>query len=185
MIIKSQNKDLVVDTNGNEFRMFCGPDGRYAIETRAGVLGVYKTKKQAEKVLDEIAEQIGCCKADEIIYAGRGIGGLRVTVYQLLHRNTYIKCQKKRRKMMLIRRQDKKAIFNIDTCRVLYVAETVGGCFKICADQFEQLGTYKTEERAMEVLDMIATQSALCNAGVAVYLVDEIEKAWYMDMPEE
>ena len=59
------------------------------------------------------------------------------------------------------------------------------GCFKICADQFEQLGTYKTEERAMEVLDMIATQSALCNAGVAVYLVDEIEKAWYMDMPEE
>ena len=46
-------------------------------------------------------------------------------------------------------------------------------------------GTYKTEERAMEVLDMIATQSALCNAGVAVYLVDEIEKAWYMDMPEE
>ena len=27
---------------------------------------------------------------------------------------------------MLIRRQDKKAIFNIDTCRVLYVAETVG-----------------------------------------------------------
>lgn len=52
---------------------------------------------------------------------------------------------------MLIRRQDKKAIFNIDTCRVLYVAETVGGCFKICADQFEQLGTYKTEERAMEL----------------------------------
>lgn len=104
---------------------------------------------------------------------------------KLLQRNTYIKCQKKRRKMMLIRRQDKKAIFNIDTCRVLYVAETVGGCFKICADQFEQLGTYKTEERAMEVLDMIATQSALCNAGVAVYLADEIEKAWYMDMPEE
>lgn len=67
----------------------------------------------------------------------------------------------------------------------VYVAETVGGCFKICADQFEQLGTYKTEEREMEVLDMIATQSALCNAGVAVYLVDEIEKAWYMDMPEE
>lgn len=77
---------------------------------------------------------------------------------------------------MLIRRQDKKAIFNIDTCRVLYVAETVGGCFKICADKFEQLGTYKTEERAMEVLDMIATQSALCNAGVAAYL---------MNMPEE
>ena len=43
-----------------------------------------KTKKKAEKVLDEIAEQIGCCKADEIIYAGRGIGGLRVTVYQAL-----------------------------------------------------------------------------------------------------
>ena len=65
-------------------RMFCGPDGRYGIETRAGVVGVYKTKKKAEKVLDEIAEQIGCCKADEIIYAGRGIGGLRVTVYQAL-----------------------------------------------------------------------------------------------------
>lgn len=43
-----------------------------------------KPKKKAEKVLDEIAEQIGCCKADEIIYAGRGIGGLRVTVYQAL-----------------------------------------------------------------------------------------------------
>lgn len=41
-------------------------------------------QKKAEKVLDEIAEQIGCCKADEIIYAGRGIGGLRVTVYQAL-----------------------------------------------------------------------------------------------------
>jgi hypothetical protein len=43
----------------------------------------------------------------------------------------------------------------------------------------------KTIDTAMEVLDMIATQSALCNAGIAVYLVDEIEKAWYMDMPEE
>ena len=49
MIIKSQNKDLVVDTNGNEFRMFCGSDGRYAIETRAGVLGVYKTKKKQKR----------------------------------------------------------------------------------------------------------------------------------------
>ena len=47
---------------------------------------------------------------------------------------------------MLIRRQDKKAIFNIDTCRVLYVAETVGGCFKICADDFELLGSYKRAE---------------------------------------
>lgn len=46
MIIKSQNKDLVVDTYGNDFRMFCGPDGRYGIETRAGVVGVYKTKKK-------------------------------------------------------------------------------------------------------------------------------------------
>lgn len=49
MIIKSQNKDLVVDTYGNDFHMFCGPDGRYGIETRAGVVGVYKTKKKAEK----------------------------------------------------------------------------------------------------------------------------------------
>lgn len=84
MIIKSQNKDLVVDTYGNHFRMFCGPDGRYGIETRAGVVGVYKTKKKAEKVLDEIAEQIGCCKADEIIYAGRWIGEFRETAYQAL-----------------------------------------------------------------------------------------------------
>lgn len=51
MIIKSQNKDLVVDTNGNEFRMFCESDGRYAIETRAGVLGVYKTKKKQKRSL--------------------------------------------------------------------------------------------------------------------------------------
>lgn len=99
---------------------------------------------------------------------------------------------------MLIRRQDKKAIFNIDACRVLYVAETVGGCFKICADQFEQLGTYKTEERAMEVLRLIAKQSAQCKAveilcgpvhegqtQSMVLLAEEIEKAWYMDMPEE
>lgn len=99
---------------------------------------------------------------------------------------------------MLIRIQDKKAIFNIDTCRVLYVAETVGGCFKICADQFEQLGTYKTEERAMEVLHLIAKQSAQCKAVEIlcgpvhegqtqrmVLLAEEIEKAWYMDMPEE
>ena len=54
MIIKSQNKDLVVDTYGNHFRMFCGPDGRYGIETRAGVVGVYKTKKKAEKVLSKL-----------------------------------------------------------------------------------------------------------------------------------
>ena len=47
MIIKSQNKDLVVDTYGNHFRMFCGPDGRYGIETRAGVL------KEAEDVKKE------------------------------------------------------------------------------------------------------------------------------------
>ena len=40
-------------------------DTTKAIETRAGVVGVYKTKKKAEKVLDEIAEQIGCCKADK------------------------------------------------------------------------------------------------------------------------
>lgn len=99
---------------------------------------------------------------------------------------------------MLIRRQDKKAIFNIDTCRVFYVAETVGGCFKICTDQFEQLGTYKTEERAMEVLHLIAKQSAQCKAveilcgpvhegqtQIMVLLAEEIEKAWYMDMPEE
>lgn len=99
---------------------------------------------------------------------------------------------------MLIRRQDKKAIFNIDTCRVLYVAETVGGCFKICADQFEQLGTYKTEERAMEVLHLIAKQRAQCKAVEIlcwpvhegqtqrmVLFAEEIEKAWYMDMPEE
>ena len=98
---------------------------------------------------------------------------------------------------MLIRRQDKKAIFNIDTCRVLYVAETVGGCFKICADQFEQLGTYKTEERAMEVLHLIAKQSAQCKAVEILWpvhegqtqrmvlLAEEIEKAWYIDMPEE
>lgn len=51
MIIKSQNKDLVVDTYGNHFRMFCGPDGRYGIETRAGVLGVYKTKKKQKRSL--------------------------------------------------------------------------------------------------------------------------------------
>lgn len=100
---------------------------------------------------------------------------------------------------MLIRRQDKKAIFNIDTCRVLYVAETVGGCFKICADQFEQLGTYKTEERAMEVLDMIAKKSAENKAteilrglleeeqslNTALLMEEEIEKMWYVDMPEE
>lgn len=100
---------------------------------------------------------------------------------------------------MLIRRQDKKAIFNIDTCRVLYVAETVGGCFEICADQFKQLGTYKTEERAMEVLHLIAKQSAQCKAveilcgpvhdgqtqSIALLLAEEIEKMWYMDMPEE
>lgn len=49
MIIKSQNKDLVVDTYGNDFHMFCGPDGRYGIETRAGVVGVYKTKKESRK----------------------------------------------------------------------------------------------------------------------------------------
>lgn len=41
------------------------PKSRDGIETRAGVVGVYKTKKKAEKVLDEIAEQIGCCKADK------------------------------------------------------------------------------------------------------------------------
>lgn len=99
---------------------------------------------------------------------------------------------------MLIRRKDKKAIVNIDTCRVLYIGETIGNRFTICTEKGEQLGTYKTEERAMEVLDMIAKRSALCKAvellygplhegqsNMAVFLAEEIEKTWYMDMPEE
>lgn len=100
---------------------------------------------------------------------------------------------------MLIRRQDKKAIVNIDTCRVLYIGETIGNRFTICAEKGEQLGTYKTEERAMEVLDMIAKKSAenkateiLCgpleeeqSLNTALLMAEEIEKMWYMDMPEE
>lgn len=100
---------------------------------------------------------------------------------------------------MLIRRQDKKAIVNIDTCRVLYIGETIGNRFTICTEKGEQLGTYKTEERAMEVLDMIAKQSAenkvteiLCgplereqSLNTALLMAEEIEKMWYMDMPEE
>lgn len=62
MIIKSQNKDLVVDTNGNEFHMFCGSDGRYAIETRAGVLGVYKTKKKQKRFLMKSLSRLDVAK---------------------------------------------------------------------------------------------------------------------------
>ena len=64
--------------------MFCGPATGMVSRQEQVQQESNKTKKKAEKVLDEIAEQIGCCKADEIIYAGRGIGGLRVTVYQAL-----------------------------------------------------------------------------------------------------
>lgn len=100
---------------------------------------------------------------------------------------------------MLIRRQDKKAMVNLDVCRVLYVAETVENRFKICTEEGVQLGTYKTEERAMEVLDMIAKKSAenkateiLCgpleegqSLNTALLMAEEIEKMWYVDMPEE
>ena len=58
MIIKSQNKDLVVDTYGNDFRMFCGPDGRYGIETRAGVVGVYKIAEDFGLEDEEILQAI-------------------------------------------------------------------------------------------------------------------------------
>lgn len=100
---------------------------------------------------------------------------------------------------MLIRRQDKKAIVNIDTCRVLYIGETISNRFTIYTEQGEHLGSYKTEERAMEVLDMIAKKSAenkaieiLCgplekeqSLNTALLMEEEIEKMWYVDMPEE
>ena len=70
---------------------------------------------------------------------------------------------------MLIRRQDKKAIVNIDTCRVLCIGETIGNRFAICTEKGEQLGTYKTEERAMEVLHLIAKQIAQCKAAELLY----------------
>ena len=46
MIVKSQNKDLVVDTYGNDFRMFFGSDGRYAIRKSLvyGYAGGVKTE---------------------------------------------------------------------------------------------------------------------------------------------
>ena len=62
MIIKSQNKDLVVDTYGNDFRMFCGPDGRYGIETRAGVVGVYKTKRKQKRFLMKLLSKLDAAK---------------------------------------------------------------------------------------------------------------------------
>jgi hypothetical protein len=72
MIIKSQNKDLVVDTNGNEFRMFCGSDGRYAIETRAGVLGVYKTKKKQKRSLMKSLSRLDVVKRMRSSMRGEG-----------------------------------------------------------------------------------------------------------------
>lgn len=100
---------------------------------------------------------------------------------------------------MLIRRQDKKAIVNIETCRVLYIGETISNRFTIHTEKGEQLGTYKTEERAMEVLDMIAKKSAENKAteilrgsleegqslNTALLIAKEIGKMWYVDMPEE
>jgi hypothetical protein len=100
---------------------------------------------------------------------------------------------------MLIRRQDKKAIVNIETCRVLYIGKTISNRFTIHTEKGEQLGTYKTEERAMEVLDMIAKKSAENKAteilrglldeeqslNTALLTAEEIEKMWYVDMPEE
>lgn len=72
MIIKSQNKDLVVDTNGNEFHMFCGSDGRYAIETRAGVLGVYKTKKKQKRFLMKSLSKLDVVKRMRSSMRGEG-----------------------------------------------------------------------------------------------------------------
>ena len=72
MIIKSQNKDLVVDTNGNEFHMFCGSDGRYAIETRAGVLGVYKTKKKQKRSLMKSLSRLDLVKRMRSSMLGKG-----------------------------------------------------------------------------------------------------------------
>ena len=72
MIIKSQNKDLVVDTNGNEFRMFCESDNRYAIETRAGVLGVYKTKKKQKRSLMKSLSRLDVVKRMRSSMRGEG-----------------------------------------------------------------------------------------------------------------
>lgn len=99
---------------------------------------------------------------------------------------------------MLIRSQDKKIVVNTgDLTMFVYKKNENSHC--ICTERREELGSYKTEERAMEVLHLIAKQSAQCKAveilcgpvndgktqSIALLLAEEIEKMWYTDMPEE
>lgn len=99
---------------------------------------------------------------------------------------------------MLIRSQDKKTVVNTGDL-TMFVYKKNENCHCICTERCEELGSYKTEERAMEVLHLIAKQSAQCKAveilcgpvhagqtqSIALLLAEEIEKMWYTDMPEE
>ena len=99
---------------------------------------------------------------------------------------------------MLIRSQDKKTVVNTGDL-TMFVCKKNGNCHCICTERCEELGRYKTEERAMEVLHLIAKQSAQCKVveilcgpvhegqtqSIALLLAEEIEKMWYTDMPEE
>ena len=99
---------------------------------------------------------------------------------------------------MLIRSQDKKTVVNTGDL-TMFMYKKNEKCHCICTERCEELGSYKTEERAMEVLHLIAKQSAQCKAveilcgpvhdgqtqSIALLLAEEIEKMWYTDMPEE
>lgn len=99
---------------------------------------------------------------------------------------------------MLIRSQDKKTVVNTGDL-TMFVYKKNENCHCICTERREELGSYKTEERAMEVLHLIAKQSAQCKVveilfgpvhegqkqSIALLLAEGIEKMWYTDMPEE
>jgi hypothetical protein len=55
---------------------------------------------------------------------------------------------------MLIRSQDRKSLYNINTNRGLWISQRSKG-FVIVADGFGDMGTYSTEAKAIKVLDMI------------------------------
>lgn len=62
---------------------------------------------------------------------------------------------------MLIRSQDKKRIANIGTCNLITIIDCFGETKNVTIDGMV-IGTYSTEEKAIEVLDIIQEGYLYC-----------------------
>lgn len=89
--------------------------------------------------------------------------------------------------MMIIVSQDREAIINFERITNIWINENIEGeYFKINADG-ELLGTYKTKERAKEVLQEIARKytsyTEIVSPRVGIKQISDLPKSYIM--PEE